>query len=76
MQRLHRLIILATAVLSAAAVLSGCTDKGDDAQQAASTPAQPAAGGGTPAGPDKAKVSTGADPQKAPPYPGMYGAPK
>jgi hypothetical protein len=76
------LTIAALAVFAVAA-LSGCGPKEEPESSTtvapAATTAAAAAPGQSPSGsvpaPDQGKVSTGADPQKAPPYPGMYGKP-
>ncbi len=66
--------------LTAGAVLIGLLSAGcgkRDTEQAATPPpstAPSAATTGAPA-PDTSKATTGADPSKAPPYPGMYGKP-
>ena len=50
-------------------MIGGCGEKKEAA-------APPTAGTATgPGGQPERRVTTGADPQKAPPYPGMYGAP-
>ncbi len=50
---------------------TGCGNKQAEAPPASGTGAAPA----TAAGPGQGKVSTGADPDKAPSYPNMYGKP-
>lgn len=72
MSRMNVTATIATAVLLAFA--AGCGDKTEDAPVTNTAPAAPAASGAAPAQPER-RVTTGADPDKAPPYPGMYGVP-
>ena len=73
-------VTLTTVAALACFALAGCGPKEEpEASPAATAPATAAAPGQTPpagaAPPDHGKISSGADPQKAPPYPGMYGKP-
>jgi|GEM_PF-2819226 hypothetical protein len=71
MHRRNRSLLYIFALAAAVFAAAGCASKPEP------TPT-PAADGGAPAAPTAAgqgKVSSGADPDKAPPYPGMYGKP-
>ncbi len=59
-------VAVCAALFSAFSV--GCGDK-----HQAKAPNAPSATSAVPAGPVQGKVSTGADPDKAPSYPNMYG---
>lgn len=62
-------IIAATLCAALLCVLStGCGDK-----KAAEAPAASTAAPAAPAGASQGKITTGADPDKAPSYPNMYG---
>jgi len=80
-KRLASSLTLTAVAAFAFATLAGCGSKEEPETSTTAAPAAAAAAapgqspsGGVPA-PDQGKVSTGADPQKAPPYPGMYGKP-
>lgn len=68
--RKFRLSLIAAALLCS--FVTGCGDKPEETN--ASQPA-PNAAAQTGSAPVQGKVSTGADPDKAPSYPNMYGKP-
>jgi len=81
-QRMNRTSIAAITIVATVllAFAAGCGNKEEEAAANPSTTtpagasAAPAAAGGAGA-PDQGKISTGADPNKAPSYPSMYGKP-
>jgi hypothetical protein len=74
---ISRLIRTRYAAAAAFAVVAGILSAGCGDKKEAQTPppAAPTTGAGAAAGPVQGKVTTGADPDKAPSYPNMYGKP-
>lgn len=74
-----RATTLAVGIVLCCGMVTGCGEKQDSstAGSAGSSANAPTASTGstTNAGPTQGKISTGADPDKAPSYPNMYGKP-